>query len=96
MAVAADSHTSPAVALFAIGATIFAGALVTGPLTGGSFNPARSLSPSIVGGIWVVLWLYWTGPVLGAVLGIRVYEVLRTASAPSVSVGRTGAEGPIE
>ena len=39
MGVATDDRTPPAVAPFAIGATVFAGALVTGPLTGGSFNP---------------------------------------------------------
>jgi hypothetical protein len=45
MAVATDDRTPSAVAPFAIGSTVFAGALVTGPLTGGSFNPARSLGP---------------------------------------------------
>lgn len=43
MGVATDARTPAAVAPFAIGATVFAGALVTGPLTGGSFNPARTL-----------------------------------------------------
>ena len=51
--------TPPAVAPFAIGGTVYAGALVTGPLTGDSFNPARSLVPAVVGGIWTVHWLYW-------------------------------------
>jgi glycerol uptake facilitator-like aquaporin len=40
MAVATDHRTPTSVAPFAIGATVGAGALVTGPLTGGSFNPA--------------------------------------------------------
>src|SRR4051812_45096389 len=35
MGVATDDRTPAAVAPFAIGATVFAGALVTGPLTGG-------------------------------------------------------------
>ena len=51
-------------ALVGIGATVFAGALVTGPLTGGSFNPARSLGPAIVGGVWTAHWLYWAAPIL--------------------------------
>jgi len=31
-----------------VGMTVFLGALVAGPISGGSFNPARSLGPSIV------------------------------------------------
>ena len=96
MGVATDARTPPAVAPFAIGATIFAGALVTGPLTGGSFNPARSLGPSVVGGVWVAHWLYWAAPILGAVLGMHLYDVLRTAGAPSLPAERTGVEGPVE
>jgi aquaporin Z len=61
LSVATDRRTPPSVAPFAIGATVFAGALVTGPLTGGSFNPARSLGPAVVGGVWTAHWLYWAG-----------------------------------
>jgi aquaporin NIP len=96
MGVATDARTPPAVAPFAIGATIFAGALVTGPLTGGSFNPARSLGPSVIGGVWVAHWLYWAAPILGAMLGMRLYDVLRTAGAPPMPAERTGVEGPVE
>lgn len=53
MGVATDERSPAAVAPFAIGATVFAGALVTGPLTGGSFNPARTLGPAVVGGVWM-------------------------------------------
>jgi aquaporin Z len=65
------------VAPFAIGATVFAGALVTGPLTGGSFNPARSFGPAIIGGVWNAHWLYWLAPITGMMLGMRTYELLR-------------------
>jgi aquaporin NIP len=57
MGVATDARTPPSVAPFAIGATVFAGALVTGPLTGGSFNPARSLGPAVAGNVWTAHWL---------------------------------------
>jgi len=42
---------------------VFAGALVTGPLAAGSFNPARTLGPALVGGVWTPHWLYWAAPV---------------------------------
>ena len=60
-----------------LGATIFAGALVTGPLTGGSFNPARSLGPAVIGGIWTAHGMYWVAPILGMLRGMRAYELLR-------------------
>ena len=81
MGVATDERSPAAVAPFAIGATVFAGALVTGPLTGGSFNPARSLGPALVGGVWNAHWLYWVAPILGMALGMRAYEVLRPAGS---------------
>ena len=70
----ATDERSPAAAVpFAIGATVYAGALVTGPLTGGSFNPARSLGPAVVGGVWTAHWLYWLAPIVGMVIGMRAY-----------------------
>ena len=80
MGVATDERSPTAVAPFAIGATVFAGALVTGPLTGGSFNPARSLGPAVIGGVWTSHWLYWVAPIAGMVIGMRVYDLLRPTS----------------
>ncbi|NUR33882.1 MAG: aquaporin [Gemmatimonadaceae bacterium] len=94
MAVATDERTPVAVAPFAIGATVFAGALVTGPLTGGSFNPARSLGPALVGGIWTAHWLYWLAPIAGMAAGMRLYDVVRSA-APALT-SPLGVEGPID
>ena len=97
VAVATDARTPTAVAPFAIGATVFAGALVTGPLTGGSFNPARSLGPALVAGAWAAHWLYWAAPILGMVAAMRVYEWLRPASAADASPRvRLGVEGPLQ
>jgi aquaporin Z len=95
MGVATDERSPTAVAPFAIGATVFAGALVTGPLTGGSFNPARTLGPAIIGGIWTAHWLYWMAPVFGMVLGMHAYETLRPAGTHSADVTVLGTEGPI-
>jgi len=76
-------RVAPSVVPFAIGATIFAGALVTGPLTGGSFNPARSLGPAIVGGAWTAHWLYWVAPILGSIVGMRAYTIVDPDGADS-------------
>jgi MIP family channel proteins len=93
MSVATDEHNAPVVAPFAIGATVFLGALVTGPLTGGSFNPARSLGPALASGLWRSHWLYWIAPVLGMVLSMRLYESLR--QTPGSTTASLGAEGAI-
>ena len=96
MAVATDERTSPAVAPFAIGATIFVGALVTGPLTGGSFNPARTLGPAVVGGLWTAHWLYWVAPITGMMLGMRLYDLLRSPSSSGPLASSTGTEGALD
>jgi glycerol uptake facilitator-like aquaporin len=97
-AVATDERVPRSVPPFIIGASVFAGALVTGPLTGGSFNPARSLGPAVAGGIWTAHWLYWFAPVIGMLAAARLYEYLRGAAAPSM-VPRgvpLGLEGAID
>jgi MIP family channel proteins len=96
MGVATDDRTPRSVAPFAIGATIFAGALVTGPLTGGSFNPARTLGPAVVGGIWTAHWLYWLAPIAGAVFGMQLYEFIRRSDPRPSPALVTGTEGPLE
>ncbi len=95
MGVATDPRTPAAVAPFAIGATVFAGALVTGPLTGGSFNPARSLGPAVASGVWTAHWLYWCAPIVGMVAAMRLYDVLRSASVAAADGASFGTEGTI-
>ena len=55
------------------------------PLTGGAFNPARSLGPALAGGGWTAHWLYWVAPIAGMVAAMHVYEGLRPASAVVVA-----------
>ena len=60
----------------AIGSTILVGALVAGPISGGSFNPARSIAPAII--TWQIqsLWVYILAPVMGAVLAALLWPLL--------------------
>ena len=95
--VATDPRVPRSVPPFAIGATVAAGALVTGPLTGGSFNPARTLGPAVAGGDFTAHWLYWLAPIVGMLVGAHAYERLRLAQTPERDVGEVplGVDGPI-
>lgn len=50
----------------AIGTMIFLLHLVGVPLTGASMNPARTLGPAVISGYWDFHWIYWAGPIVGA------------------------------
>jgi aquaporin Z len=60
----------------AIGLTVALEAAFMGPITGASMNPARSLGPAVVAGIWQHHWLYWVAPILGAQFAMLVYRKL--------------------
>lgn len=50
--------------------------LFAGPISGGSFNPARSLAPAIVSGNFTALWIYITAPTLGAIIAMFIWKGL--------------------
>jgi aquaporin Z len=45
------------------------------PLSGTSTNPARSLGPAVISGVWTGYWLYWTAPVIGALIAVGLFEM---------------------
>ena len=60
----------------AIGLTITIDGLVGGPLTGAAMNPARAFGPDLVQNFWTDWWIYYVGPVAGAVIAALIYEFL--------------------
>lgn len=48
--------------------------LFAGPISGGSFNPARSIAPAIISGNITTLWIYITAPTLGAIFAMLVWN----------------------
>jgi aquaporin NIP len=82
VAVATDTRAVGAAAAIAIGGTVALDALLGGPLTGASMNPARSFGPALAAGEWTDFWIYVVGPVAGAALGAAAYQLIRT---PQVS-----------
>ena len=76
MAVATDTRAVGAAAAIAIGGTIGLDALLGGPVTGASMNPARSFGPAVASGIFEGQAVYWIGPILGGIAAALVYEAL--------------------
>jgi MIP family channel proteins len=67
----------------AIGTTLGFIVMVGGPLTGGSFNPARWFGPALVGNEWGGVWPYLVGPIVGSLLAAAVFKyVLEPGGLP--------------
>jgi aquaporin NIP len=77
VAVATDTRAVGEAAAIAIGATVGLDAMVGGPISGASMNPARSLGPALVATDLDALWIYLTAPFVGAALGALAYALLR-------------------
>ena len=76
-AVATDTRAVGQAAALAIGGTVGLGALVGGPVSGASMNPARSLGPAIVSVDLTGIWIYLLAPILGSIAAAFVYRMLR-------------------
>ena len=77
MAVATDTRAVGPAAALAIGGTVGFDALVGGSVTGASMNPARSFGPALVSSEWTDLWIYFVGPISGALAGALLYQAVR-------------------
>jgi aquaporin Z len=64
-----------------VGSVIALEALFAGPICGASMNPARSLAPAIVSGHLEHLWIYLVAPVVGMLVAIPLYRLVRRSSA---------------
>jgi aquaporin NIP len=58
-----------------------AAAVVGGPVTGASMNPARSLGPALAAWEWRDFWIYLVGPIGGTALGGLAYQLVRGEQA---------------
>jgi aquaporin NIP len=95
MAVATDARVAGTVAGLAVGAIVVANALMGGPLTGASMNPARSFGPALAIGTWTAHWIYWIGPIVGASIAAWTYDYLRPGTPHDHRVKRTPTSSPI-
>ena len=56
-------------------------------------NPARSFGPALLSGVWTDHWVYWAGPIAGALLGALLYQFVRVASPPGSEDEGSGDAG---
>lgn len=96
MAVATDRRVADGFAAIAVGLTVGFCAIVGGPLTGSSMNPARSFGPALAGNFWRDHWIYWIAPVTAMMVAARVYDYLRHSEPPRgpTEAALLGVQGP--
>jgi aquaporin TIP len=70
--VAVDPRGPRAIAPLAIGLTITIDIFAGGALTGAAMNPARWIGTAVVGGAFDNAWVYWVGPIVGALVAAFV------------------------
>lgn len=72
----------------AVGGTVAVEALMGGPVSGASMNPARSIGPALVSGHFAELWLYIAAPILGMFLAHPLCRLMQGADCCSTE-GKT-------
>jgi len=69
-----------------VGGTLFSLILLFGPLTGASFNPARTVGPAFWSWHWAAEYVYLIGPLLGAFSAAMIFRLLENRSPRLASV----------
>jgi aquaporin TIP len=84
------------IAGLAIGLTITIDVFLGGPLTGAAMNPARAFGPELWSGNWGEGWIYYVGPVCGALIAALTYEYLylRPVQPPVVGTPESEVDEP--
>jgi aquaporin TIP len=91
-----ERGTFKSIAGLAIGLTISIDVLFGGPFTGAAMNPSRAFGPQLVGGYWSNAWVWYAGPVAGAIVAALLYEFLylRPRRMEPVGTPESGVDEP--
>ncbi|MFA6521101.1 MAG: aquaporin [Candidatus Gracilibacteria bacterium] len=57
-----------------IGIVLAVSIMIAGHLTSGALNPARSFGPALISSHWENHYVYWVGPIVGALMAAFVYS----------------------
>ncbi|KAI9645271.1 Aquaporin-1 [Ciborinia camelliae] len=90
---AAEKHRGTFIAPIGIGLALFIAELTGIYFTGGSVNPARSFGPAVVAHKFPGYhWIYWVGPILGAILASAFYKFIKILEYETANPGQDAAE----
>lgn len=73
---AVNGRTKSQLAPFCIGLTVTANILAGGGISGACMNPARAFGPAVVSGHWTHHWIYWVGPLTGALVTVSIVRLV--------------------
>jgi len=84
---ATEKHQATYIAPVGIGLSLFIAELMGVYYTGGSVNPARTFGPCVVvGSFYSYHWIYWVGPILGAILASAFYLFIKALEYETVNI----------
>ena len=75
----------------AVGFMVAAGVLMAYGISGGVMNPARAFGPQLAGNHWTHGWVWYVGPLAGAVIAAAVYELVYLRPSTSTPVAEPAA-----
>lgn len=85
---AAEKHRSTFIAPIGIGLALFVAEMAGVYFTGGSLNPARTFGPAVVlHNFDSYHWIYWIGPLLGAILAVAFYRLIKVLEYETANPG---------
>lgn len=86
---AVEKHRATFLAPLGIGLSLFTAEMAGVYYTGGSLNPARSFGPSLANSRFPPEhWIYWVGPLLGALLASGFYKIMKVLRYEEVNPGQ--------
>ncbi|PBP16110.1 aquaporin, partial [Diplocarpon rosae] len=86
---AVENHRGSFAAPIGIGLAFFVSVLVGSNFSGACLNPARSFGPDVVlMDFKSYHWIYWIGPVSGAVIAVGIYKILKLLEYTTANPGQ--------
>lgn len=93
---AVEKHRGTFLAPVGIGFSVFIAHLAGTNWTGTSINPVRSFGPDVISGFPSYHWIFWIGPLLGAVVAFGLYKLLKWLEYEEANPGQDATDSDPE